>query len=172
VRPCEGLDAGETRITERERNNIWSRRDCSRSPPGRHPHLLRRRGLAILRMLFRASSSSATRSRRYPWSTRSRRVREVDEEQRVWVVRTPSTSTRSSVSVRTGMHAAAGPRTIQVPCTVGYTKDGVNFEDHAGAGAVKISSATTATSGRQGVPLRYELGQWDDPNAYVRFTGA
>jgi len=76
------------------------------------------------------------------------------------------------------LHAAvARPgEQVQVPCHgSGYTKDGINFEGPTPRPLERVK-ITLADDGQLVVDkafrYRYELGQWDDPNAFVKFSGA
>ena len=110
-------------------------------------------------------------------------VGEVSEKwmksQRVWIVRT-----EKEIYALLGIctHLGCTPRWLgpenkfKCPCHgSGYTKDGVNFEGPTPRPLERVKIAL-ADDGQLVVDkafrYRYELGQWDDPNAYVKYAGA
>jgi len=101
------------------------------------------------------------------------------KSQRVWIVRTQSTL-YALLGICT--HLGCTPRWLgpenkfKCPCHgSGYTKDGVNFEGPTPRPLERVK-ITLADDGQlivdKAFRYRYELGQWDDPNAFVKFTGA
>ena len=101
------------------------------------------------------------------------------KSQRVWIV-----CTDSVIYALLGIctHLGCTPRWLgpenkfKCPCHgSGYTKDGVNFEGPTPRPLERVKIAL-GDDGQLVVDkafrYRYELGQWDDPTAYVKFTGA
>src|ERR1700704_5669393 len=101
------------------------------------------------------------------------------KDQRVWIVR-EDTGFYALLGVCT--HLGCTPRWLgpenkfKCPCHgSGFRKDGVNFEGPTPRPLERVK-ITLGDDGQLVVDkafrYRYELGQWDDPNAYVKFTGA
>ena len=101
------------------------------------------------------------------------------KSQRVWIVRT-----NSNIYALLGIctHLGCTPRWLgpenkfKCPCHgSGYTKDGINFEGPTPRPLERVK-ITLGDDGQlivdKAFRYRYELGQWDDPNAYVKFSGA
>jgi cytochrome b6-f complex iron-sulfur subunit len=110
-------------------------------------------------------------------------VGEVSEKwmksQRVWIVRT-----EKEIYALLGIctHLGCTPRWLgpenkfKCPCHgSGYTMDGINFEGPTPRPLERIKVAL-ADDGQivvdKAIRYRYELGQWDDPQSYIKFTGA
>jgi len=163
-------------------NFIWSRRDvlslaawaailsCFAAAAG-----------AILRLLFPRvlfeppTSFKAGRPEDY-------RVGDVSERwmktQRVWVIRTEDTI-YALLAICT--HLGCTPRWLgpenkfKCPCHgSGYTKEGINFEGPTPRPLERVR-ITLGDDGQLVVDkafrYRYELGQWSDPKAFVKYTG-
>jgi len=99
------------------------------------------------------------------------------KSQRVWIVRIPG-QLYALLGICT--HLGCTPRWLgpenkfKCPCHgSGYTKDGVNFEGPTPRPLERVK-IVLGDDGQLVVDkafrYRYELGQWDDPNAYVKFT--
>jgi cytochrome b6-f complex iron-sulfur subunit len=108
-------------------------------------------------------------------------VGEVSEKwmktQRVWIVRT-----EKDIYALLGIctHLGCTPRWLgpenkfKCPCHgSGYTKDGVNFEGPTPRPLERVKIAL-ADDGQllidTAVRFRHELGQWEDPQSFLRFT--
>ena len=101
------------------------------------------------------------------------------KDYRVWIVRE-----ESGFYALSGIctHLGCTPRWLgpenkfKCPCHgSGFRRDGTNFEGPAPRPLERVK-IVRADDGQLVVDkafrYRYELGQWDDPNAYVKFTGA
>ncbi len=110
-------------------------------------------------------------------------VGEVSEKwmkaQRVWVVRT-----ENEIYALLGIctHLGCTPRWLgpenkfKCPCHgSGYTIEGINFEGPTPRPLERVKVAL-ADDGQivvdKAIRYRYELGQWDDPQSYIKFTGS
>jgi cytochrome b6-f complex iron-sulfur subunit len=161
---------------------IWSRRDLF-SFAGWAAVLacFAAAGGAIVRLLFPRvlfeppTSFKAGRPEEYS-------VGEVSEKwmktQRVWIIRT-DTIIYALLAICT--HLGCTPRWLapenkfKCPCHgSGYTKEGINFEGPTPRPLERVR-ITLGDDGQLVVDkafrYRYELGQWGDPQAYVKFTG-
>jgi cytochrome b6-f complex iron-sulfur subunit len=110
-------------------------------------------------------------------------VGEVSEKwmksERVWIVRT-ETVIYALLGICT--HLGCTPRWLgpenkfKCPCHgSGYTKDGINFEGPTPRPLERVK-VVLADDGQilvdKATRYRYELGQWDDPQSYIKFTGS
>ncbi|HET9595914.1 MAG TPA: Rieske 2Fe-2S domain-containing protein [Anaeromyxobacteraceae bacterium] len=168
--------------TAEAENKTWYRRDAlSIAAWGAILGCLGAAGGAVLRMLFpRVLFEPPTSFKAgYPADYI---VGEVSEKwmksQRVWIVRT-ETQLYALLGICT--HLGCTPRWLgpenkfKCPCHgSGYTKDGVNFEGPTPRPLERVRIAL-ADDGQILVDTafryRQELGQWEDPSAYLTFTG-
>jgi cytochrome b6-f complex iron-sulfur subunit len=99
------------------------------------------------------------------------------KSQRVWIVRTEK-DLYALLGICT--HLGCTPRWLgpenkfKCPCHgSGYTKDGVNFEGPTPRPLERVKIAL-ADDGQllidTAVRFRHELGQWEDPQSFLRFT--
>ena len=101
------------------------------------------------------------------------------EKYGIWIVRTTeSIYALVAVCVHLGCtpNWLAAQNKFKCPCHgSGYTKDGINFEGPTPRPLERVK-ITLGDDGQiivdKAFRYRYELGQWADPNAYVKFTGA
>lgn len=110
-------------------------------------------------------------------------VGEVSEKwmksQRVWIVRT-----EKEIYALLGIctHLGCTPRWLgpenkfKCPCHgSGYTMDGINFEGPTPRPLERVKVAL-GDDGQivvdKAIRYRYELGQWDEPQSYIKFSGA
>ena len=167
---------------ESTENKTWYRRDvASLAAWGAILGCLATAGGAVLRLLFpRVLFEPPTSFKAgYPADYI---VGEVSERwmksQRVWIVRT-ETELYALLGVCT--HLGCTPRWLgpenkfKCPCHgSGYTKDGVNFEGPTPRPLERVKIAL-ADDGQIVVDtafrFRQELGQWEDPAAFLKFTG-
>jgi len=161
---------------------LWSRRDlASLVGWGAVLACFAAAGGAILRLLFPRvlfeppTAFKAGRPEDYS-------VGEVSEKwmkaQRVWIIRTQDTI-YALLAICT--HLGCTPRWLapenkfKCPCHgSGYTKDGINFEGPTPRPLERVR-ITLGDDGQLVVDkafrYRYELGQWTDPKAFVKFAG-
>jgi cytochrome b6-f complex iron-sulfur subunit len=178
------MPGGNPGIPESESGHfIWSRRDIvSLAGWGAILTCFAASGGAILRLLFPRVLFEPPTSFKAGFPTEYA-VGEVSEKwmksQRVWVVRTEN-NLYALLGICT--HLGCTPRWLgpenkfKCPCHgSGYTKDGVNFEGPTPRPLERVK-IVLGDDGQLVVDkafrYRYELGQWDDPVAYVKFTGA
>ena len=179
VKPDANAAAPETESG----NKIWCRRDvASLAAWGAILGCFGVSGGAILRLLFpRVLFEPPTAFKAgYPADYI---VGEVSEKwmksQRVWIVRTDD-QIYALLGVCT--HLGCTPRWLgpenkfKCPCHgSGYTKDGINFEGPTPRPLERVK-ITLGDDGQLVVDkafrYRHELGQWEDPQSFVKFTGA
>jgi len=178
------MPGGDPGIPESQSgNSIWARRDLlSLAAWGAILTCFAASGLAILRMLFPRVLFEPPTSFKAGYPTEYS-VGEVSEKwmksQRVWIVRTDSTI-YALLGICT--HLGCTPRWLgpenkfKCPCHgSGYTKDGVNFEGPTPRPLERVR-ITLGDDGQlivdKAFRYRYELGQWDDPIAFVKYAGA
>ncbi len=136
--------------------------------------------LAIVRMLFPrvlfepATAFKAGLPKDYiPGAVDDRWIK----SQRVWVIRT-DTGFYALIAICT--HLGCTPRWLgpenkfKCPCHgSGYTKDGVNFEGPTPR-PLERAAIKLADDGQilvdKAMRYRYELGQWDTPGAFLKFS--
>jgi len=138
-------------------------------------------GGAILRMLFPRvlfeppTSFKAGRPEEYTIGEVSERWMKT---QRVWIIRTDDTI-YALLAICT--HLGCTPRWLapenkfKCPCHgSGYTKEGINFEGPTPRPLERVKT-TLGDDGQlivdKAFRYRYELGQWTDPQAYVKYVG-
>jgi len=164
------------------RHFIWSRRDlASLAGWGAVLACFAAAGGALVRLMFPRvlfeppTAFKAGRPEDYA-------IGEVSEKwmksQRVWVIRTEDTI-YALLAICT--HLGCTPRWLapenkfKCPCHgSGYTKDGINFEGPTPRPLERVR-ITLGDDGELVVDkafrYRYELGQWSDPQAYVKYIG-
>ena len=177
------MPGGNPGIPEAESGNfIWSRRDIlSLAGWGGILTCFAIASLAILRLLFPRVLFEPPTSFKAGYPTEYT-VGDVSEKwmksQRVWIVRMPN-MIYALLGICT--HLGCTPRWLgpenkfKCPCHgSGYTKDGVNFEGPTPRPLERVKIAL-GDDGQlivdKAFRYRYELGQWDDPNAYVKYSG-
>ena len=164
-------------------HNIWSRRDvASLGAWGAILTCFALAGAATLRLLFpRVLFEPPTMFKAgYP---NEYTIGDVSEKwmksQRVWIVR-ESGGIYALLGIC--MHLGCTPRwfgaetKFKCPCHgSGFTRDGVNFEGPAPRPLERVKIAL-ADDGQllvdKAFRYRYELGQWEDPTAFLKYTGA
>lgn len=179
------MPGGQPGIPEAEAgNNIWSRRDVASIFVGWAAILtcFAAAGGAILRLLFPRVLFEPPTAFKAGYPTEYG-VGEVSEKwmksQRVWIVRTGG-DLYALLGICT--HLGCTPRWLgpenkfKCPCHgSGYTKDGINFEGPTPRPLERVK-ISLGDDGQLVVDkafrYRYELGQWDDPQASVKFKGA
>ena len=175
------MPGGDPGIAD-SRHFLWSRRDlASLVAWGGVVACFAAAGGAILRMMFpRVLFEPPTSFKAgYPASYA---VGGVDERwmksQRVWIIRTDNTI-YALLAICT--HLGCTPRWLapenkfKCPCHgSGYYKSGINFEGPTPRPLERVK-ITLGDDGQLVVDkafrYRYELGQWDDPQAYVKYRG-
>ena len=159
--------------------HIWSRRDIlSLGAWGAIITCLNVAGLTILRMMYpRVLFEPPTAFKAgFP---NEYQVGEVSEkymkDQRVWIIR-EDRGFYALIAICT--HLGCTPRyfsaeeKFKCPCHgSGYTKDGINFEGPTPR-PLERAKIGLADDGQllvdKGVSFRYELGQWDAPDSYLK----
>ncbi len=171
---------GGVRSTD-ETNFIWSRRDLlSLASWGAILSMFGVATLAIVRMLFPRVLFEPPTSFKAGFP-KDYIVGVVDDRwiksQRVWVIRN-ETGFYALIAICT--HLGCTPRWLgpenkfKCPCHgSGYTKDGVNFEGPTPRplerAKIKLSDDGQILVDKA-LRFRYELGQWDSPDAFLKFT--
>jgi cytochrome b6-f complex iron-sulfur subunit len=172
------MPGGNPGIPEAESgNNIWSRRGIvSLAAWGAILTCFAAAGAAILRMLFPRVLFEPPTAFKAGYPTE---YGVGDVSQRVWIVRTQA-DLYALLGICT--HLGCTPRWLgpenkfKCPCHgSGYTKDGVNFEGPTPRPLERVK-ITLGDDGQLVVDkafrFRYELGQWEDPQAFVKYKGA
>jgi cytochrome b6-f complex iron-sulfur subunit len=176
------MPGGNLGIPEAENHHfIWSRRDLlSLAGWGAVLSCFALAGGAILRLLFPRvlfeppTAFKAGRPEEYVIGDVSERWMKT---QRVWIVRT-QTTIYALLAICT--HLGCTPRWLapenkfKCPCHgSGYTKDGINFEGPTPRPLERVR-ITLGDDGELVVDkafrYRYELGQWSDPQAFVKYA--
>jgi cytochrome b6-f complex iron-sulfur subunit len=178
------MPGGNPGIPEAESGHfVWSRRDlASLAGWGAILTCFGIAGGAIVRLLFPRVLFEPPTSFKAGYPAEYA-IGDVSEKwmksQRVWIVRTQG-SLYALLGICT--HLGCTPRWLgpenkfKCPCHgSGYTKDGINFEGPTPRPLERVK-ITLGDDGQlvidKAFRYRYELGQWDDPNALVKFSGA